>query len=143
MRYTFPVALLATLVSASAVAAQQPAAATKDAPASTQPPAAASAEAGATAAAQARTAGDSIRIEITPELQRTLDELAASLERVGRRIANDPELRASAVRAAQGFVGVAQLMVVQQTEMLQEVLRTMSERLATLPAPPPAQPLQH
>ena len=135
MRYVIPSALLAILLSAPAAAAQQPSTTAND----PSPPA----QSGARATGQARTAGDSLRIEITPELQRTLDELAASLERVGRRIANDPELRASAVRAAQGFVGVAQLMVVQQTEMLQDVLRTMSERLATLPAPPPAQPLQH
>ena len=135
MRYVIPSALFAVLLSAQAAAAQQPSASANDP--------ARPAQAGAPATPQARTAGDSLRIEITPELQRTLDELAASLERVGRRIANDPELRASAVRAAQGFVGVAQLMVVQQAEMLQEVLRTMSERLATLPVPPPAQPLQH
>jgi len=134
MRYVIPSALLAVLLSASAAAAQQPSA-TANAPSST-------AQSNASARAQARTAGDSLRIEITPELQRTLDELAASLERVGRRIANDPELRNSAVRAAQGFVGIAEVVVVQQAAILQEMLRTVSERLATLPAAQP-QPLQH
>lgn len=133
MRYVIPSALLAVLLSASAAAAQQPSASANDPSSTTQSNA---------ARAQARTAGDSLRIEITPELQRTLDELAASLERVGRRIANDPELRNSAVRAAQGFVGIAEVVVVQQTAILQEILKTVSDRLATLPAPP-AQPMQH
>lgn len=134
MRYVIPSALLAVFLSAQAAAAQQPSATAND-PSS-------AAQSNASARAQARTAADSLRIEITPELQRTLDELAASLERVGRRIANDPELRNSAVRAAQGFVGIAEVVVVQQTAILQEMLKTVSDRLATLPAAQP-QPLQH
>ena len=135
MRHAIPSALVAVLLSASAAAAQQPAAGAKD-PGPT-------AQTGASTTVQARTAGDSLRIEITPELQRTLDELAASLERIGRRIANDPELRNSAVRAAQGFVGIAEVVVVQQTAILQEMLKTVSDRLATLPVQPQPQPLQH
>jgi hypothetical protein len=131
MRYVMPSALVALLLAAPAAAAQQP---------STPAAEPAATPSGNSTTVQARTPSDSLRIEITPELQRTLDELAASLDRVGRRIANDPELRTSAVRAAQGFVGIAELVVVQQAAMLQEVLRTMSERLATLPPP---QPLQH
>jgi pyruvate/2-oxoglutarate dehydrogenase complex dihydrolipoamide acyltransferase (E2) component len=131
MRYAVHSALVALMLAAPAAAAQQPAEAQASATPSAPP-----------ATAQTRTSGDSLSIEITPELQRTLDELAASLDRVGRRIANDPELRASAVRAAQSFVGVAQVIVVQQADILQEALKAMSDRLATLPAPPP-QPLQH
>ncbi|CAN5341884.1 hypothetical protein BH23GEM2_BH23GEM2_23780 [soil metagenome] len=127
MRYAIPSALVALLLSAPVATAQQSSSQAADPPATS-------------ATTQARAAGDSLRIEITPELQRTLDELAASLDRVGRRIANDPELRSSAVRAAQGFVGIAELVVVQQAAMLQEVLRTVSDRLATLPPP---QSLQH
>ncbi|HUF64913.1 MAG TPA: hypothetical protein VMM17_02970 [Gemmatimonadaceae bacterium] len=130
MRYAISSALVALLISAPAVAAQQPTGSGAD-PSVTP--------SSAPATAQARTAGDSLRIEITPELQRTLDELAASLERVGRRIANDPELRTSAVRAAQGFVGIAEVVVVQQAAILQEMLRTVSDRLATLPPPQPLQ----
>lgn len=130
MRYVIPSALVALLLAAPAAAAQQQPAPAAD---PTVTPS-------TSATVQARNSSDSVRIEITPELQRTLDELAASLDRVGRRIANDPELRTSAVRAAQGFVGIAELVVVQQAAMLQEVLRTMSERLATLPPP---QPLAH
>ena len=134
MRYVIPSALLAIVLSAPAAAAQQPSPSASEQSSTTQ--------SSASARAQARTAGDWLRIEITPELQRTLDELAASLERVGRRIANDPELRNSAVRAAQGFVGIAEVVVVQQAAILQEMLKAVSERLATLPAQP-AQPLQH
>lgn len=131
MRYAVPFALVAFVLSAPA-AAQQPSASETDPSAPTQ--------SSTSAAAQARTSGDSLRVDITPELQRTLDELAATLDRLGRRIANDPELRNSAVRAAQSFVGVAQLIVVQQADLLQEALRAASDRLATLSAP---QPLRH
>lgn len=134
MRYVIPSALVALLLSAPAAAAQQPSAPTAD-------PAATTSSSPSTTV-QARTTSDSLTIEITPELQRTLDELAASLDRIGRRIANDPELRTSAVRAAQGFVGIAELVVVQQAAILQDVLRSVSERLATLPPPSP-QPLHH
>jgi hypothetical protein len=135
MRYAVPSVLVALLFAAPAAVAQQPSAPAKD-PAPTP--------ASTPATVQTRTAGDSLTVEITPELQRTLDELAASLERVGRRIANDPELRNSAVRAAQSFVGVAQLVVVQQADILQEALKAMSDRLATLPAPQSApDPLHH
>lgn len=131
MRYAIPLVLVAFVLSA-------PAAAQQASTSSTDPSAAA--RSSSSAAAQARTSGDSLTVDITPELQRTLDELAATLDRLGRRIANDPELRNSAVRAAQSFVGVAQLMVVQQADLLQEALRAASDRLATLSAP---LPLEH
>jgi hypothetical protein len=73
---------------------------------------------------------DTLAVDVPAELQRTLDELAATLDRLGRRVANDPELRASAVRTAQTFVNVAQVMVVQQADVLAGMLKTIAERLA-------------
>jgi hypothetical protein len=108
-------------------------------PRAAQPPAAMPVDSTATQQLQT-VARDSIRVHVSPELQRSLDELAATLDRLGRRIANDPELRASAVRTAQSLVSVAQVVVVQQADVLQEALKTAAERLADVapPAAPPA-----
>lgn len=84
----------------------------------------------ATSAGPAARTPDTLTVDVPAELQRTLDELVATLDRLGRRVANDPELRASAVRTAQAFVNVAQVMVVQQADVLGEMLKTVSERLA-------------
>jgi hypothetical protein len=70
-----------------------------------------------------------------PELERTLEQLTGTLNVLATRIAEDAELRASATRAAHGLVGVAQVVVVEQSNLLQDVLRAAAERLATLPAP--------
>ncbi len=78
---------------------------------------------------------DSVATASTPELQRTLDELASTFNVLAARIAGDPELRASALRAAQGLLGVAQVAVVQHADTLEEALRTASERIATIPEP--------
>jgi hypothetical protein len=103
-------------------------------PAAAVQPAAVAAD--STAVQQLQTiARDSIRVHVSPELQRSLDELAATLDRLGRRIANDPELRTSAVRTAQSLVSVAQIVVVQQADVLQEALKAAAERLADV-APP-------
>jgi hypothetical protein len=76
---------------------------------------------------------DSLATASAPELQRTLDELTATLNVFATRIANDPELRTSALRAAQGLLGVAQVAIVEQSDLLQEALRSAADRLATLP----------
>jgi hypothetical protein len=80
------------------------------------------------------TALDSLAAAATPELERSLEQLAQSLEIVRSRIANDPELRASAIRAAQGLTDIAQVVVVEQSRVLQELLRAAADRLAELSA---------
>jgi hypothetical protein len=76
---------------------------------------------------------DSLATASRPELERTMEALTATLHIFASRIANDPALRESAARAAQGLVGVAEVVVVEQSEMLQEALRAAAERIATLP----------
>jgi hypothetical protein len=136
--YPLPAALLTLALAAAPAAAQQ----AEPRPPVSQPRAETQLPVSQPAAAAARPAadqlsGDSLSIEIPADLQRSLDELAATLDRLGRRIANDPELRTSAVRTAQSFVGLAQLIVVQQADLIQDALRTAAERLADV-APPPA-----
>ena len=96
-----------------------------------------------TAATDTRPTADSLRrdslaVEIPADLRESLAELTATLERLSRRVANDPELRASAVRTAQSFGGVAQFILVQQADLIQDALRTAAERLEDI-VPPAAQ----
>jgi hypothetical protein len=60
-----------------------------------------------------------------PELER----IAASIEALVRRVAEDPALRRSALRAAQGTVEVAEIIVVDHIELVREALREAAERL--------------
>ncbi|CAN5621690.1 hypothetical protein BH23GEM8_BH23GEM8_21680 [soil metagenome] len=76
---------------------------------------------------------DSLATASRPELERTLEALTATLNIFASRIANDPELRESAVRAAQGLVGVAEVVVVEQSNVLQEALRAAADRIGALP----------
>jgi hypothetical protein len=65
----------------------------------------------------------------TPELERTLEQLTQSLNALVQRVADDPELRAAAVRAARGGVEVAEVVVTEQTSVLVEALRAAAERI--------------
>lgn len=77
---------------------------------------------------------DSIAAASGPELEESLDQLAETLAIVGKRIAGDPQLRASAIRAAQGLTDVAQVVLVEQSRVLQEALRAAAERLGEMSA---------
>jgi hypothetical protein len=66
---------------------------------------------------------------VAPELERTAEQVTVTLNALARRIADDPELRASALRAARGGVEVAETVVLEQTTTLQEALRALAERL--------------
>jgi hypothetical protein len=78
---------------------------------------------------------ESIATGAAPELQQALDQLTASLGVLAARIASDRELHASAVRAAEGMVGIAQIVVEEQGDLLQEALQKLAERIAAMPAP--------
>jgi hypothetical protein len=73
---------------------------------------------------------ESLADAAAPELERTFEELARTMEALTTRIANDPQLRASAFRVAHGMVEVAQVVLIEQTKLLDEALRVAAERLA-------------
>lgn len=75
-------------------------------------------------------ATDSVKLKPSPELQKSLDELAAAVQALALRIASDPELKAAAMQVASGFVNTAQQVVTEQSVVLQEALRTAAERIA-------------
>jgi hypothetical protein len=75
---------------------------------------------------------EAIATAASPEIQKAADELATTLGALAARIAGDPELRASAVRAARGMVEVADIVVAEQAMTLQESLRALADRLEAL-----------
>jgi hypothetical protein len=80
---------------------------------------------------------DSVKLKPSPELQKSLDDLAAAVQALALRIASDPELKAAAMKVASGFVSTAQQVVTEQSVVLQDALKTAAERLAA------AQSVQH
>lgn len=84
-----------------------------------------------------RTVEDSIKFKPSPELQKALDELAASVQALAQRIANDPEIRSDAIRVASGLVNTTQRVVAEQSVVIQEALKTAADRIAA------AQSVQH
>src|ERR1700674_1781879 len=53
-------------------------------------------------------AEDSVKFKPSPELQKSLDDLAASVQTLAHRIASDPQIRSDAMRVASGLVTTAQ-----------------------------------
>jgi hypothetical protein len=110
--------LFAALVAASAARSQQPAGKSSG-------------------SAKPRTVEDSIKFKPSPELQKSLDELAASIRALAQRIANDPQIRSDAMRVASGLVNTTQRVVAEQSVVIQEGLKTAADRIAA------AQSVQH
>lgn len=79
---------------------------------------------------QSTRADDSVKIKPSPELQKSLDELAAAVQALALRIASDPELKAAAMQVASGFLNTAQQVVTEQSVVLQDALKTAAERIA-------------
>ena len=79
---------------------------------------------------QAAQLDDSLKFKPSPELQKSLDDLAAAMQALALRIATDPELKAAAMHVASGFVTTAQQVVTEQSVVLQEALKTAGERIA-------------
>src|SRR5688500_20196767 len=74
---------------------------------------------------------DSLELKLSPELRKSLDELARSVEALALRIANDPHLRAAAVHVATGFVTTAPTVVAVQGDAIWIGLRSASYRMVT------------
>ena len=74
---------------------------------------------------------DSLELKTSPELQKSLDELAAAVQALAVRIANDPHLRSAALQVATGFVNAAQQIVEENSGVIQEALKTAADRIAT------------
>jgi len=79
---------------------------------------------------------DSVDLKISPELKKSLDDLAASVQALAHRIASDPKIRSDAIKVASGLVATAQHVVTEETVVLQGALKTAADRIsATQPSP--------
>ena len=74
--------------------------------------------------------GDTLDIKPSPELQRSLDELAEAVQALAHRITSDPELKAAALQVATGLVTTAHQVVTEQSVVIQEALKTAAERIS-------------
>ena len=79
---------------------------------------------------------DSLDFKASPELQKSLDDLAAAMQALALRIANDPEIKAAAIHVASGLVNTAQQVVNEQSVVLQEALKTAGERISAAQSAP-------
>jgi hypothetical protein len=110
--------LFAALAAASAARSQQPAGKSSG-------------------SAKPRNVEDSVKFRPSPELQKSLDDLAASVHALAHRIASDPQIRSDAMRVASGLVTTTQRVVAEQSVVIQDALKTAADRIAA------AQSVQH
>ena len=75
--------------------------------------------------------GDSVDLKLSPELKKSLDDLAAAVEALALRIVNDPHLRTAALQVATGVVSTTQQVLAEQSDVIQEALKTAADRIAT------------
>ena len=84
---------------------------------------------------------DSVSLKPSPELQKSLEDLAKAVQSLAQRIADDPEIKAAAYHVASGVVNTAQQVIVEQSAAIQQALKTAAERIsAAQSAPPPRAP---
>ena len=82
------------------------------------------------ASAKSRATDDSVKFKPSPELQKSLEELAASVQALAQRIASDPKIRSDAMRVASGLVNTTQRVVTEQSVVIQDALKTAADRIA-------------
>jgi hypothetical protein len=75
---------------------------------------------------------DSLEFKLSPELRKSLDELAVAVQALAHRVATDPQLRVAAMQVASGMVVTAQQVVTEQSVALQEALKTAAEKISTV-----------
>jgi hypothetical protein len=73
---------------------------------------------------------DSVDFQLSPELQKSLDDLAASVQALAHRVATDPELHAAAIQLASSFVTTAQQVVNEQSLVIQEALKSAAQKIS-------------
>ena len=76
------------------------------------------------------TVTDTVVFKPSPELQKSLEDLAAAMQALAQRIANDPEIKTAAMNVASGFVTTAQQVVAEQSGVIEEALKTAAERIS-------------
>jgi hypothetical protein len=77
-----------------------------------------------------KAAVDTVDFKPSPELQKSLEELAAALQSLAMRIASDPQVKSAAMQVASGAVTTAQQVIAEQSVHIQEVLKAASDRIS-------------
>ncbi len=76
-------------------------------------------------------ATDSVSLKLSPDLQKSLDNLAAAVQALAIRVATDPALKAAAFQVASGAVTTARQVVAEQSVVIEGALKTAAERIST------------
>ena len=82
-------------------------------------------------------AADSVLLKPSPELQKSLDDLAAAVQSLVLRIASDPKIKVAALQVATGAVRTAQQVVAEQAVNIDATLKTAAERISAAQSIPP------
>jgi len=77
-----------------------------------------------------KASADTVEFKPSPELQKSLEDLAAAVQALALRIASDPEVKAAAMHVASGAVNTAQQVIAEQSVHIQEALKTAAERIS-------------
>ena len=77
---------------------------------------------------------DSVVFKPSPELQKSLEDLARAVQALALKIASDPEIKAAAVHVASGAVSTAQQVLAEQSVAIQQALKTAAERISAAQA---------
>ena len=72
---------------------------------------------------------DSVVFKPSPELQKSLDELAAAVQTLAKQITSDPEIKTAAMNVASGFVTTAAQVIAEQSVAIEDALKTAAERI--------------
>jgi hypothetical protein len=86
------------------------------------------------------TVDDSVSFKPSPELQKSLEDLARAVQTLALRIASDPEIKSAAVHVASGFVNTAQQVVAEESVAIQQALKTAGDRISAAQSIPPEHP---
>jgi hypothetical protein len=90
--------------------------------------------------AKASAQDDSVSFKPSPELQKSLQDLALAVQSLAQRIASDPEIKAAAVRVASGLVTTTQQVVKEESGAIQQALKSAADKIAAAQSVPPEKP---
>jgi len=77
-----------------------------------------------------RPAADTVDFKPSPELQKSLEDLAAAVQALATRIAQDPQVKAAAMQVASGAVTTASQVIAEQSVHIQEALKAAADRIS-------------
>lgn len=82
-------------------------------------------------------AADSVSFKPSPELQKSLEDLAQAMQSLALKITTDPEIKAAAINVASGFVTTAQQVLTEQSDVIQQALKTAADKISAAQSAPP------